>query len=173
MRHFLIIAGILLYIVIYLVIFLVPLTKKIKETKRAVMSATADLVKVQRETKRLEEIKQLTSILETQVQELEKKITKKRDEPYIIRTITRVAETNGVELTNFSIGRETISGTWYDKLLIDISCLSDYHSLARFITDICQQDKVFSVEKVDISQVTGRKKTTINCNLVLVFFIFK
>lgn len=172
MKCILIIGGIILYVIVYLMVFLFPSAEKVKETEKALVSARADLAKIQRETKRLEEIKQLITMLETQAQELEKKFAKKKDVPYIIRTVSRVAEINGVELTNFSIDNIN-PGPIYDELPITLSCSTDYHSLAKFLTDICQQDKIFSVKEVSITQTTGKRKRTINCNLVLVFYIFK
>lgn len=149
----------------------IPISRNVKEKEQKLQSTIHHIRRAQQEIDKLETIKSEIQILEEQLKLLQEKMQKTKDIPYLIRTITKVAEKNALKITNLSL-KHLKSESAYDVLPVDITFSANYHSLANFISDICQQERIFSVRDLTITKSSG-KGITISGKITVLFYIFK
>lgn len=158
-------------LLLYVKFIYMPISRNIREKEQKLQSTIRHIQRTQQEVDRLETIKSEIQILEEQLKLLQEKMQKTKDIPYVIRTITKVAEKNALKITNLSF-QHLKSESAYDVLPVDITFSANYHSLANFISDICQQERIFSAKNLTISKSSG-KGITISGKITVLFYIFK
>jgi len=113
-------------------------------------------------------------ILKIESAELEKKLPFKKDLPKLIDDITKSLEKNRINIQTFTPGQE-VQKAYYSEMPIMLQVSGTYHTLAEFLADIGQYDRMINTFDLRISPVspTSTSKDTVSASMRLVTYIGK
>lgn len=150
-----------------------PLQKELTTKKKRIKETIENTKKAKSQVGKLEIIKKEISDLEAEIKALEKKLQKTPDIPSTIKIITK-------NMRKFNLNIQSISpatpqtGPNYDQLPFTLTYQGNYHTLALFLSEMCQEEKIFSVNNLNMNSTGGGdKKRTISGNFTLVSYVFK
>lgn len=130
-----------------------------------------DIEKAKTEITKLDQYKKEVSRLEDAIKKENEKVEPREEVPLILEHISRLANTNGVKITQIMpnvIDSEIVlenNDRVYYSLPIDIEAKAGYHNFGRFIDTIEQGEIFLQVKKLTIASTANTKDHSIKLTL--------
>ena len=161
---------------VYVRLLMTPLNQKYSETRTRLEQTESKLAEMRQRALALPRLQADMKYLEAEVADLEKLLPKEKEVPGLLRTVTKAALSQGIRIVQFNPGA-VVSQTNYSELPYQMTVSGNYHSVARFLTDIGQSSRLLSTKNIVFSFMTGgnTKDTphTISVTFTLVAYTFK
>ncbi len=154
---------------------LAPLNLKTRDLQAKVNQQEAKLAQLKIRAQELPKLKAEMDLLKTEVAELEKLLPKDREMPALLRTITRKAQRYGLLINNFVAGKIEPKDN-YSEMPFQVNLRGRYHPLARFLTDIGQENRLMSSRNLRLTYSPAANKadpTNIVVDFSLVAYMYK
>jgi type IV pilus assembly protein PilO len=151
-----------------------PLNTKYKTTQQTLAQTEQKLSDMKRRALELPRLQAEMKYLEEEVQGLEKLLPRDKEIPQLIRMITKTAQRFNISVKNIApAGMVSMSN--YDEYPFQIALKGTYHSLARFLTELAQDERILNFRDLTFTGKPPSKEDpdTINVNFTLVAFTFK
>ena len=151
-----------------------PLNIKHKQAQETLAQTEQKLSDMKRRALELPRLQAEMKYLEDEVKGLEKLLPKDKDMPQLIRMITKTAQRFKISVKNITPGSVTAMSN-YDEYPFQISLQGSYHSLAHFLSELAQDERILNFRDLSFSGKAPSKEDpdTINVNFTLVAFTFK
>lgn len=145
-----------------------PTLEKIKTNEATYADLIAKIETAERQARRLPALQNELAKLEVDLASLEKQLPKDKDVPNIIRILTREAIQQGLQFVR--LGPKPANRQQYFEIIpFDLQFTGTMHSLARFLSSLGQQDRIFQAQ--NITMTPGGSATdsqgVVNLNLTL------
>lgn len=153
----------------YYVKLIKPTLAEIKTNK-----ATYEDLSVKAENARLQAVRlpALQSELEklrVELKEMEKQLPTDKDIPNIIRTLTREAQQENIEFVRMT-PKDPTRQKFFDIIPFDIQFTGTLHNLARFLSSLGQQDRIFQAQNIKLQPIgsVAEGGGIVNLNITLI-----
>jgi type IV pilus assembly protein PilO len=113
--------------------------------------------------------------LKQEVAELEQSLPREANTQEILRIVTHQAQLSDVRIQTFTPA-PIVSMPNYSQIPFRITAQGTYHSIAKFLTEMGQESRIFSAENVSmVSNIVASKeiKTTVNVSFTLIGYTYK
>lgn len=128
----------------YLHYLLMPLNAKQKAIAGELEQIKKDYNDAVGKTSRLPKLQQEISLLTAEIAEVQKKLPPTKDVPYLIRLLTAKMDRHQIEWKNLLMPGPQLVKEYYIEHSYTIPFKTSYHSLAMFLSDIGQMERIFA-----------------------------
>jgi len=150
-----------------------PQGKQIKELKKKIESNCKKIEDIKIKIRRMAQIEAEFEKLKGRVKEAEKKLPKSEELPGLIRRITDIGKKYNIEIDNLQIG-SLVSKQYYQEHLYNFRIKANYHKIAQFFTDVCQEERIMTVRDIRLTPVSADKESgELEGTFVLVVYTYK
>jgi len=150
-----------------------PQGKQIKDLKTKIETNRNKIEDIKIKIRKLDQIEAEFEKLKGRLKEAEKKLPKSEELPSLIRKITDIGKKYNIEVDNLQIG-SLLSRQYYQEHLYNFRIKADYHKIAQFFTDICQEERIMTVKDVRLTPVSSDKGISeLEGTFVLVVYTYK
>ncbi|MBU2573771.1 MAG: type 4a pilus biogenesis protein PilO [Elusimicrobia bacterium] len=166
------IAGITLFSAlfgyVYVVYFWLPTAKKIDENSKKAASIQSDIDKAKMQKAKCPNLEATLAALDAQKEAAQKKLPTGKKVPELLRTLTDLSKKYKVNIKSITPGA-TIREEYFIKAAYTISVTGNYHSLGRFLTALGLEERILTMENLNISGTPGAD-TSISANFRLIAY---
>lgn len=152
-----------------------PLEVKLKKVKNEVVTKQARLKVAREKADRLDQLKADYELLRIRVEEAEKRLPREKEIPRLLREITNAGRDFKIDISNLQPQAEEPQ-QYYILHPFGMTLDTNYHSLAYFLTEIGQLERIFHVRNLSLKAILedeGKKLKSISANLQLCTYTFK
>lgn len=134
-----------------------PITGEIAKLEKTLSEKQSKLEETRRAAQELEVLEAEFTILELEAKEIEKKLPKAMNLPDLIRTLTKSLEKHRLSVQNFTAAKGSMQ-TYYSEIPITLTLTGSYHTLATFLAEVGQYERVFNCSDVVMNPLTPTKE---------------
>jgi type IV pilus assembly protein PilO len=131
-----------------------PTLADISAKKTQLADLTAKIETAERQARRLPALKADKEKLEKELASLEKQLPRDQDKPNIIRALTREALQENMEFERLA-PRPIETRDFFQIIPFDIQFSGTLQSLARFLSSLGQQDRIFQAQGIKLTPKSG------------------
>ncbi len=154
--------------------FYVPMGIKIKEIDKSLSEKKSKLEITRKRAAQLNKLQREFDIMKEDLAEAEKRLPRDKDMPTIITTVTKMMEKHGVDYKEF-MPLGVLSKDYFIELPFSVTANSSLHGIARFITELGQLDRIFTIRDLKITKKAPTKEdlTSASCTFIIVTYVYK
>ncbi|MHB9155784.1 MAG: type IV pilus inner membrane component PilO [Endomicrobiales bacterium] len=151
-----------------------PLKENYRASLDTLKQTETRLSEMKRRAIELPKLQAEMTLLEQEVASLEQLLPKDKEIPGLLRTITKTAHRHQLRITNITPSG-VIPLNNYNEVPFQITMQGNYHSLAKFLTELGQESRILSARNIlfGAGSTTKETGTLININFTLVAYTFK
>jgi len=151
-----------------------PLAGEIARLEQDLSEKHAKLESTRKAAEEIHILEAEFEILKLQSQEMEKKLPNKKDLPTLIRNITKSLEKHRINVQRFVPGKESPK-KYFSEIPITLQVSGSYHTLANFLAEVGQYERVFNTYDVNLTPKVPSKKSpeTVSASLKLKTYMAK
>lgn len=154
--------------------FYFPMGKKIKEIDKSLAEKKSKLDSTRKRAAQLSKLQREFDIMKEDLADTEKRLPKDKDMSSIITTVIKMMEKHGVEYKEFMPLGE-VSRDYFIELPFSVTANSSLHGIARFVTEIGQLERIFTIRDLKITKkiLTKEDPTSATCTFIIVTYVYK
>lgn len=150
-----------------------PTMDKIRVTRQENQQIEEKVETMKRTALRLSALERERDALLAEVGKAEKKLPKQKNLEEIIRIVTQESQKHKVFIGSFSPANE-VPRNYFVEIPFGINFTANFHSLARFLAALGQQERIMAARNVSINySLNNLKGHTISGSFTLLTYIFK
>jgi type IV pilus assembly protein PilO len=153
---------------LYVVYFWLPTAKKTEENAKTIAAIQSDIDKAKMQKAKCNNLEAALAGLQAQKEAAQKKLPTGKKIPDLIRTLTDLSKTYKVNIKSITPGAN-IREEYFTKVSYAINVTGDYHSLGRFLTALGLEERILTMENLNISGTPGAE-TSISANFTLMAY---
>ena len=153
---------------VYVVYFWLPTSKKIDESSKKIASIQSDIDKARAQKAKCANLEKTLVDLTAQKEAAQKKLPTGKKIPDLLRTLTDLSKKYRINIVNITPG-SNVREEYFIKASYSISITGDYHALGRFLTALGLEERILTMENLNISSTPGAV-TPINANFTLIAY---
>ncbi len=148
-----------------------PLNKTIDQEKRDVADLSQRLDVAKARAGQLSKIQAEMAGLQVDVAQLAKQLPKDPEVPSLLRILTHRSEAFGVSVGTFA-PQKAISRGLYDEMPYNVTMITSFPSLGRFLTAMGKGDRLFAARNLALTSAVSKTDPgkTVNATFTLVAF---
>ncbi len=127
-----------------------PTLENIHQREQKYQELLAKIDTAERQARRLPALQNELALLQQDLTALEKQLPKDKDIPNILRILTREAIQESMQFVRLS-PRPATRQQYFEIIPFDIQFTGTLHSLARFLTSLGQQDRIFQAQNISLT----------------------
>jgi len=155
-------AGVLfgaLFVYVYAVYFWMPTAQKIETNSKQVASMESDIFKAKMQKAKYKDLEAKLVSLKEEKEAAQKKLPRERKLPDLLKTVTTLSAKYKVNILTIAPGGN-VKGEYFTKVSYSISLTGDYHALGRFLTALGLEERILTMENLNISGTPGSPAST-------------
>lgn len=149
----------------YVRYFWLPTSERIEATAKLIKETEAKIDKAKSQAVRLPKIQKEIEVLNEQAVEAEKRLPKSKDLPAVIVAMGALSRKNGVVLSNFSPGAQTVRD-YFIEVPYTMSVRGTFHDIGRFFAAIALEQRIYNVRGVTYSAPDETGKVGVSFTLI-------
>ena len=147
----------------------IPQETEIKKLQEEIDKTNKTIANIKVKIARMDQLEADYELLKASVADAEKKLPRSEELPGLIRGITSLGTKHGIEIDNMRIGNVSTM-EYYKAHFYNFSVVASYHKIAQFFSDVCQEERIMSVNNIMFSPGTdsaGKVSLTVTFKLVV------
>jgi type IV pilus assembly protein PilO len=153
--------------------FWVDIQQRIADAQVAIENTDRDIARARSVAARLPQVRARIQELEQKAEAAERRLPKKKELPVLIETLSGLARQYNVTILSFSPG-QTVTKDYFVELQYQMSVRGSYHSIARFLTALALQERIFQSRALTLSPVSSNSPyETVTAQFTLLAFQYK
>jgi type IV pilus assembly protein PilO len=157
----------------YFTYFWKPTAEKIQKLNQQLEQSDRDIAEARRQAARLPQLRAQIEELQAQAEAAEKKLPKSKEVPELLETLNDLARQYGITIISFSPGKPA-GQQYFIEIPYQMMIRGGYHQVARFLTSLALQERIFHSRALSLSPVKSTIPTeTVTGSFMLVAFQFK
>ncbi|MCG3203906.1 MAG: hypothetical protein KCHDKBKB_00583 [Elusimicrobia bacterium] len=146
-----------------------PALQNIATRKEKYAELVSKIETAERQARRLPALQNELAKLEADLINLEKQLPKDKDVPNILRILTREAIQEGLQFMRLA-PKPLNKQEFFEIIPFDLQFTGTVHALARFLTSLGQQDRIFQAQNISLTPgggTQGEQQGVVNLNMNL------
>jgi type IV pilus assembly protein PilO len=146
-----------------------PTLENIRVRKEKHADLLTKIEAAERQARRLPALQSELTRLQNELSDLELQLPKDKDVPNIIRTLTREALQENLQFTRLA-PKPAMRQQYFEIIPFEIQFMGTLHSLARFLSSLGQQDRIFQAQNITLQpsgSPTGEVTGIVGLNISL------
>ena len=134
----------------YLSYFWLPVSKKIAEFERKNSEMERQIKTAKATIAKYPDLQKKLSELQSQKEELKKKIPVDKNISELFRVIKRSADKNAIYIESI-VPMGVVNEKYYFRITYNMTIKGGYHNIGRFLGEILSQDRILNIENLTIA----------------------
>ena len=153
---------------LYVVYFWLPTAKKIGENSKKIAAIQSDIDKAKAQKAKCNNLESTLAGLQVQKEAAQKKLPTGKKIPDLLMTLTDLSKKYKVDIKSITPG-SSIREEYFTKASYAITVAGDYHSLGRFLTALGLEERILTMENLNIAGTPGGA-TSVSANFTLIAY---
>ena len=149
----------------YVAFFWLPMSQKIKDSKAKIEVIEGKITKATQQAARLPRLREELKRLNTQAEEAELRLPKKKSVPDILTAIGGLAAKYHVDMVSFAPG-PVANKQFFSELNYPMSVKGSYHNIGKFFAAVGLEERIFNIANVVYSAPDASGVMTVTFTLV-------
>lgn len=138
-----------------------PKVHEVREKKEELIQLNSRIKEMQKKAMELEKLEAELAALSSALIEVNKRLPQKPDYGEVFRNIVRIAKKYNISMASYNPGKpEIVTGAPYSRIKNSVSITGGLHTLMEFVSDVCSQERIMTVNISNIQQGPGATSTT-------------
>ncbi|MBI2915827.1 MAG: type 4a pilus biogenesis protein PilO [Elusimicrobia bacterium] len=151
--------------------FYSPLAAQRKSLKQELEQIKKDYQESKARVARLPKLQQEIALLNQEISEIEKKLPANKDVPGLIRLLSKKMEAHSITWNRLAPGTQ-VTKEYYIEHAYTIPFTTSFHSLASFLAEVGQMERIFATRFTRLMAVTNAKTLATEVQGELSFLIY-
>ena len=157
----------------YWAYFWTPISEKIKIVNQKIEETDRDIQSARATAARLPQLRAQIQDLQEKAEAGEKKLPKSKELPKLIDTLSSLARQYNVTIITFAPG-PSATKDYFIELQYGMTVRGTYHSLAKFLTALATQERIFQSRNLTLSPIQGSNPNeSVTAQFTLLAFQYK
>lgn len=159
---------------VYFKYMITPLNTKYAEGLKTLNQVENKLAEMKRRALELPRLQAEMQLLEEEVASLEKLLPKETEISGLLRLVTKTAQKYKLTVKTI-VPATVVQQENLNEVPFQMTIQGTYHSLAYFLSDICQEDRILGVKNIILNSFMGDKNnpSSVNVTFILLAYTFR
>ncbi|KAF0125111.1 MAG: hypothetical protein FD189_1870 [Elusimicrobia bacterium] len=160
-----------LFVYVYLFYFWLPYSKQLQAETVKVEALERDIDNAKRQKAKFKDLEGKLASLQLEKEAAQKQLPRDKQLPELIKTLTDKSRRYGVTIK--SIGSaSSVKEQYFTRVSYAVSVSGDYHKLGRFFTSLALEERIITIENLNVASTPGAAAGSMTGSFTLVSFLY-